>query len=478
LAFLSRLIGPNAHGWITLAAIWLSLALLIQAILRTPKALVRWCLLLVCLGGIFLTALLSAEFTITAGVLFGAAIANWLAAGSQGENRLLSTAAIFLALVLSYLIRPESYEIGLAITLPALALLCWPRQSSTRHARVMVFSLASIFAIGLVTDRIAYATSPEWKLVPEYNDLRAQFNDYRRVPWRADSPEYERVGWTSNDYLMFVALYSRSPIYSFENISFLVRTLAIPRSATAITRIWDWFYYPLSNWPLLIVLLVQVIGFGLLEARHRLLGALILLGEVVAIALAALIGKLAVEGFHVWFTGAAITLMCICASLVSGRPTKDSKSSRTGFILVGGLGIVAAALIWSGHCEDTQDARAYRRWVNQNQDQLKGKVTVWGIGLKWESLVTPTRIYPPFPSLKVAAIDDLNHMPVETTMLKELGIDDLAKELGTDPSMHLVCPKDLIERLTRFCQEHYGITPIFKSRAEWGESAIYTLDRP
>jgi hypothetical protein len=105
-------------------------------------------------------------------------------------------------------------------------------------------------------------------------------------------------------------------------------------------------------------------------------------------------------------------------------------------------------------------------------------VTVWGIGLKWECLVTPTRIYPPFPSLKVAAIDDLNHMPVETAMLKELGIDDLAKELGTDPSIHLVCPKDLIERLTRFCQEHYGITPIFKSRAEWGESAIYTLDKP
>jgi hypothetical protein len=67
-------------------------------------------------------------------------------------------------------------------------------------------------------------------------------------------------------------------------------------------------------------------------------------------------------------------------------------------------------------------------------------------------------------------------MPVETLMLKKSQIDDLAKELSTNPEMRLICPKRLITYLIQFCQQHYGIKPAFKECASWEESSIYRLD--
>ncbi|MBV8216305.1 MAG: hypothetical protein JOZ08_24065, partial [Verrucomicrobia bacterium] len=109
LGMLTKFIGLNAHGWVTIAAIWLSLALLIQAIFHTQRPIVRWSLLLLSVGAIYSVALLSAQFTTTAGVLFGAAIACWLADGTPGRKSFLAIAPILLALILSYLIRPECY---------------------------------------------------------------------------------------------------------------------------------------------------------------------------------------------------------------------------------------------------------------------------------------------------------------------------------------------------------------------------------
>jgi len=474
LATLSKFVGPNAHGWVTIAAVWLSLALLIRALWRAQKTIVRFSLLLLSTGAIFSVALLSAEFTTTAGVLFGAAIASWLADETHDRKSLLAMAAIVLALILSYLIRPESYCLGLTIVMPALLFLCWRRRKLLSRYTVMGFCLAVIFALGFATDKLAYSTSADWRSVPEYNELRAQFNDYYRVPWRPQAPEYKTVGWTSNDYRMFFAWYSRDPIYSLENVSFLVQRLAVPRSTNAVAQIEEWFYYPFTDWPLLISLLGQIVILALLKRELQFVGFLYLAGEIVAIAFAAMIGKGASD--YVWYAASATTLMCLSATLVLPRPKKASFLWSAGAVLPGLLGIVALVTVWYGHLKSTEEAAAYRKWINQNLGQLKGNVVVWSIGLRWECLITPTRIYAPFPELKVAAIDDLSAMPVETDMLKTLGIDDLAKRLCTDPQMTLICPKGLIPVLIQFGEEHYGITPAFTQIASYGDAGIYSLN--
>ncbi|HYZ75134.1 MAG TPA: hypothetical protein VE641_18790 [Chthoniobacterales bacterium] len=478
LGALSRLVGPYAHGWATIASIWFSLVLVIRAILSVQKVMVRWAVLLGCLGAVYLVTLLSSQYTITAGVLFGAAIANWLAGALENRDNFVSLSATVLALVLSYLIRPKSYLMGLVIILPAfLYYLVFRRKNLVPHTRILAFFLILISILGAITDKIAYASCPDWKFVPEYNEVRTAFNDFHRVPWREEAREYKQIGWTFNDWCMFGELYSRNPIYSFENISFLLKTVGVSQTTTAISQLTDWFHYPLTDWSLLLTLVAQGGVFALLGRQERALGVLFFLGEIVAVALAGLTGRPADEGAHVWFTASAITFMCLCGSLAMAPLAKGSLRLKIGTILIAIVGIVAASINWFDHSLDVQNARSYRAWIEQNRDLLNGKVTVWGVGIAWEWLVTPTRIYPPFPDIKLAAIDDLNSTPVEAAMLRELGIDDLAKELCTDPTIHLICPKDFISTLTRFGEQHYGIKPVFRELAAREGSAIYGLER-
>jgi hypothetical protein len=218
LGTLSRLVGPYAHGWFTIFAIWFSLVLVIRASLRAADLKVCLTILVVCLGCIYLATLLSAEFTTTAAVLFGAAIAEWLSSSYREPKwPYLGTAVLLVALVLSYLIRPESYLMGFIIVLPMLAVLCWRSQVKQR-ARLLAISLVIIAIAGFETDNLAYSNSSDWRDIPEYNDLRAQFTDYGRVPWLPQAPEYRQLGWSYNDYAMFTQWYTRNPIYSIENL--------------------------------------------------------------------------------------------------------------------------------------------------------------------------------------------------------------------------------------------------------------------
>jgi hypothetical protein len=475
LGTLSRLVGPYAHGWFTIFAIWFSLVLVIRASLRAADLKVCLTILVVCLGCIYLATLLSAEFTTTAAVLFGAAIAEWLSS-SYREPKLpyLGTAVLLVALVLSYLIRPESYLMGFIIVLPMLAVLCWRSQVKQR-ARLLAISLVIIAIAGFETDNLAYSNSSDWRDIPEYNDLRAQFTDYGRVPWLPQAPEYRQLGWSYNDYAMFTQWYTRNPIYSIENLRLLVTKLGVPIAPwTALNQVTSWFGFLFGSWPLLLTLSSQAVICVLLERRLKFLGILLFLGQFGAITAAALTGREPLP--WVWLGASTITLLGLSALFVAVSPKAQSTFRKFGVVLTALLGAATGLLVCTDHQRESGQAAAYRGWINENRQYFAGKVTVWSTGLIWQWLITPTRIYPPFPELKVAAIDDLNCMPVETAMLAELKIDDLARELCTDPNMHLVCPKALLDTLVAYCQEHYGFRPRFKEVASWQYTSIYTLE--
>jgi hypothetical protein len=202
---------------------------------------------------------------------------------------------------------------------------------------------------------------------------------------------------------------------------------------------------------------------------------LLILGEFAAMTAVACTGRIPLS--YLCQAAADTTLLCLCALLVSS-PDSNARLRPLGLILACVAGLAAGLVFWSDHVQVCRAAAQYRQWIVQNRDLFKGKVTVWDLGLMWEWLITPTRIYPPFPELKVASIDDVNSMPIETRMLKELGIDDLAKDLCSDPDTRLLCPRELIGNLAGFCQQHYGIRPVFKEAARWDYQAIYVLETP
>jgi hypothetical protein len=472
LVALSRLIGPNAHGWFTVFSVWLSLTLIIRACLSAKNLLVGLSVFMVCFGCIFLTALLAAEFTITAGLLFGAAMAHWLVFSEpdRPQSRLWGLAWV-AAFLLAYLIRPESFFMGLLIAAPLIVFLCWRRTKARVRARVLASGLALIVVFGW-TEKIAYWSSARWRDAPEYMDLLTQFAMYDRVPYVVQAPEYQQIGWTRNDYDMFGEWYTLDPIFSRANLSFLLERLGKPLFTTS--ELWGWFRLPCDSWPLLLSLGAQLIICVVLDRLQRVQAILLVLGEIAAIAAVALTGREPLD--YVWETAASITLLTLSALLVANPPRKRLLAN-SGSTMIGFLGIIASALVYADHLAVCHQAADYRRWINQQIGLRHGKVTAWGTGLIWEWLVTPTRIYSPFPELKMAVIDDLGCTPVEEDMLKSLQIDNLAKTLGTDPDMHLICPIRNKQFLVRFCEEHFGISPRFKEEARWEDSAIYSLDQ-
>jgi hypothetical protein len=474
---LSTLVGPNAHGWMMVYSIWLSLLLILATILRASRYDFGPFVLLICLGCIYLSAVLSAEFTVTSAVLFGAGIAMFIVLAAEERPRSRTWTAIsILAIVLGYLIRPDSYVMGLVIVGPPLFFLCWRRSKFASSARLLALILVSLALVGLASDKLAYLASPDWRSVPRYFDLATNFTDYNRVPWIPTAPAYRQVGWSFDDYVMFTHWYTRHPIYSLENVSLLVKSLLVSSVASAPARIIDWFHFALTSWTLLPMLCGQALACLLLERRQRVLGLLLILGECTAVSIAACTGRVPLG--YVWQAAADITLMSLCALLITAPFDGSTRRKRFGAILIGLLGLFAGIVFLSDHQRVRQDAAEYRAWIAQNHELLKGKVTVWDVGMMWEWLITPTRIYPPFPQLKVASIDDVNSMPIETAMLAALGIDDLAKELCTDAEMRLICPYWLVEHLTGFCERHYGIRPVFKKAAEWRYQGIYVLQNP
>ena len=142
LVALNRFIGPNVHGWVTVFAIWLSRLLVIQAARQARILHVRIGVPVWYIGAVSLTALLSAEFTITTGVLFGAAIASWLVL-VYGDRRInwLRLSVIGVALILSYLVRPEAFIMAVIVVAPALLFLSW-RSEVRWSARLLTFSLS------------------------------------------------------------------------------------------------------------------------------------------------------------------------------------------------------------------------------------------------------------------------------------------------------------------------------------------------
>ena len=476
LNLLSRVIGPNAHGWVTLIAIGYSLALVIHAAMYAKRPRIAWVAVLSCIGCIYVGALLSAQYTITATLLFAAAIGSWLVATDEKRPKMaLWMTPIVLALVLAFIIRSESYLLGVSVVLPLLLYLCWKRGPLAVPSRYLLGGIVIISIVGFAIDKIAYSACPEWNQVVEYNDVRAQFTDFDRIPWSFQEEAYRQVGWKQIDYYMFIAFYSCHPIYSLENISFLAKKLATPVEVFAPSRIGDWLSFPVRSWPIFLTLATQISVCFMLQKPRQLLGRLILLGELISILAVSLTGREAL--FRVWMSIATTSLIALIALWISApRPRVGTRGTKIGLFLVTTLGILAAISVVVPHQEVRGQANAYRSWIAAHSELLRGKVAVWSDALAWEWLITPTRLYPPFPELTVATIDILSRTPIESTTLQHMGIDDIGRELCTDPDCRFVATDDQIQTFSAFCVEHYGIRPKFRNATSWGDYRIYVLD--
>lgn len=475
LSFVSRFAGPYAHGWTSLAALGLSIGLYSRAMCEHARGrgALLVTLMIIAAGCVFAQALLELQFTINAALLFGAAMSCWLSVLREGNRSRGLAAVIYGAVILSFLIRPSAAAMGLVVVGPALAWLAWRGPTNSRPpTRRFIITIAAIATTIYLTDRAAYAFSADWRDALEYNQLRSLFNDFFRIPWIAGAPEYQKVGWSANDYHMFMNWYSLHPIFDYDNLKFLVQTLLLQAPFLEPSGVRDWLT-ALWNSPVLSALVIGQLLLCLLLPRHRSFTCLLLVGTFAALIALSLTGR--PPNFRVLFPMISLGFLCM---LVVVAEVKLVPLQKVGIGILLCVGLYAGSTIVLTHRERVADAAAYRAALTDAKSYFSGMVISWGSGLAWEWLITPTTIHAPVAGLTIPSIGVISKTPIMQSTLRRLGIADLGSALCTQPDIRLIADASQIVILQKFCEEHYQVRPVYRLVFDSPRTRIFLSGKP
>lgn len=489
LNVVSRFAGPNAHGWTTLAALGLSMGLFARALCaRLPASLqgsqrgslqlslcIPACALIAGIGCVFVRATLDPQFTITASLLFAAAIGCWLALLRNGARSPGLATVIYGALVLSFLIRPSAAMLGLIVVGPGLVWLAWlgPKESRQPTCR-MLAGLAALGLLIFLTDKAAYAFSANWRDAIEYNQIRSLFNDYYRIPWIPGAPEYAKVGWSANDHAMFMMWYSLHPIFDYENIKYLAQTLLLQAPLLVLSGVRGWLT-TLKDSPLLISLAVVQLLSCVLPSRHRIFIVLVTIGILAALIFSGLTGRPPL--FRVQFSAFGIAALCTLPCWLDTENGSNLFRKLASGLLVA-VGLFAGTKAVHVHEERVVEAVAYRAKLSEVKPYFSGMVVSWRATLMWEWLITPTKVYASLDRVTVPSIGLFTKMPVMSATLRRLGIKDLGAALCTEPDVSLIALASDVAMLQIFCERHYHSRPSYKLVFSYPPTEIYVSAQP
>jgi hypothetical protein len=477
LKMISRFAGPYAHGWTTLAALGLALGLCARALCGRSRANVYLVgtALFIAAGSVFTRALLLQQFTATSAILFGAAIGCWLAVLRGGAGSPWLRTVIYTAIVLSFLIRPSAAMLGLVVVLPSLIWLALLGPADSRKPTLRLIGVIAVMAAAIyVTDKGAYALSPDWRDALEYNQLRSLFNDYFRIPWVPGAPEYAKVGWSENDHAMFMNWYSLHPIFDYDNIKYLAGTLLTQAPLFELSGVRDWLL-TLRDSPLLIAIcLGQLLLFALLPSC-RIIVALLMLGTFFALAISGLTGRPPL--FRIQFSALSVAFLCTLPFLLAKEAGARSLRNLAA-ALIFGIALYAGWTAVRAHRDMSAQAAAYRARLLEAHPYFTGTVISWGSALAWEWLITPTKVYAPVDGAIIASLGVAARMPVTQSTLERLGITDLGVTLCTKPDIRVIASLANIKRLQKFCEEHYQTRPTYNLVFSHPITEIYVSGTP
>jgi hypothetical protein len=156
------------------------------------------------------------------------------------------------------LIRFESCFLALVMVVP-LAVVAAIHSPQRAPWRAVPIGLVLVAAAAFVqVNRSYYASEPAWTHFYEYNAVRAEFTDYKRFPYTAETaPFYLKAGWSVHDYAMLYNWFFADPDrYSLDQLKHLAATIppAVPQSLGEVT------INVFRNLPSHATLLVLIIG--------------------------------------------------------------------------------------------------------------------------------------------------------------------------------------------------------------------------
>jgi hypothetical protein len=367
--------------------------------------------------------------------------------------------AISFFLGLSFIIRPESFLLGLVVTGPLLFWLLWFGSEIEKvNAKCYFVIVVVIASLGYLSDWAIYQSSPAWREAVEYKQLWKIFIDFNRVPWIDDSPVYQSVGWSHNDYQMFKSWYSLNDIYNKNNLQLLVKELSIPVTVVDFHQISRWFESAWTEPVVRFILGAQLLFWTVL--RRRSLGILIVIGQCLAIVLVAQTGR--VPLLRIWFSIAAVGLLAFATLPMSISGYWRGTLSTVVLVSITLISVWAITYHVTEVIKIQASASQYQKLIGKTSVLLQGKAVVWADALKYELLITPFHVYKPFPELFVLGIDSSSHTPVMASAMEHFHISDFGLWLCRGEDVRLFVFPQLIPMLNEFCSRHYSHNPRYE----------------
>jgi hypothetical protein len=388
-------------------------------------------------------------------------------------------------LVLASLIRWDACLLACVIFAPALA-TAFIRLAPMRIKWRCVILLAACLAAGWGFsgfNRWYYSGSEGWSDFYEFNRLRNQFIDYRRVEFNDRTKlTLDSVGWSAVDLEMLQHWgFANSQRFSKEKMRAVLDGVHL---SDRESRNWHDFLEILSRREVLALLAT---GFGCMmlmggSYRGRVVPILCL---AIAMAVCVLLFEFYLLPRRVYFPAASAFIAVAIIGSIGGWPFSDLKSRscaralRVGLLLLGaimlGWRLVRDIELDSWHRQRHSEAIQMMATLAPRNDQL---YVVWKSGMPWEHLVFPLeRMWLP-PELKVVGLSTMLPTPFTKDRCREFNIQDLDRALFTRPDVFLVSYPELNSLFKTYAAEHYAAAVsarVVFSHVGLGGSSVYKL---
>jgi hypothetical protein len=447
-AYFIRLIPeiPGVLGYTTASygALFFALGLISYGLISRGVGLITT-LLTVSIPGSW--AILLPQFTVTAGLLAGAAIVCLEQFRSGRENRWLLLAAI--AAFLSFLIRDLQFALVMLIALPVLPVAL---ARDTRVQAVAFAWVAACIAAWLI-DQTAYS-DPLWQPFKLLEPLRSAFTDYRAAERLADQPELLAAhGFSLNDvFLLKHWFFADKSLADPERLALLLNDLGpaeigIQSTVAGLQRLWIFQ----DMLPLLIV----AVAASLLAGRWAILFSWLLF--IIALAYLGYIGRPA--PMRILIPVYAFLLVIAVYHIALHHIALNHLVPKEWFRNYGLLALLTLICLWNGwNLVQLQQHRIDRIESEQKfalhlHDQPS---FVWADVYKTESVLRP---FQPDTSFRQASYYSLGQMtlaPYSFSFAEEFSGDGLVSRLLTENGINLLAFDYHLPMLGTYCMEHHN----------------------
>jgi hypothetical protein len=468
---------------INFLSVWSLLHIVLSRTLKASYKTAGVLAILVCDSYFFLNI----TFTTIASFAALAGFCTILAAASL-KYPLKRRAVLFggVLVLVGSLIRFESFLLVLLLLVPSTLIL-----HRFFNLRVLILAMggaAILVAACFLFDKIYVLRNPEWNAFYIYDQTRSLIQDTPRATNLDSGNGFLAVGWSRDDFRMFVNWFFPDPqTFSLANLQYLVTHIS-GREKNLVDALLAYVYahHIFDNQNGLPYALILVAAWLAWVSDPPLNKALLPLSALILSCLALIIYLVGTQRvpLHVWFsflsTAAIFSLMILSWTnnfFGQGSPSKPKSALGDSFRIISMVLIVVGAAVVGIQASAMTDEHlakqaAYRQVLSELSSlQSEGKIgpnaliisPSGGIPVEWSDPMVLD-----LPKVQYFEMSWLTFSPIYRDVLAVHGIQDLPSGFYKGNNVYLMTKMGLIDGIAKFIEKHNGV--LVNSRLKYSVS--------